>query len=125
FHSVLNNSPDMKIITGIFLLISLGMGQCYCPNSFEAIGQAGCCYYFSVKHDQYETFQEARDYCQELGELLGADVDLAEIGRSGNKCCNDIELLEAMSDKGVSYPWIGATDSSSEGTWRWVHSQEV
>ncbi|CAL4200641.1 unnamed protein product, partial [Meganyctiphanes norvegica] len=124
-HSVLNNPPEMKQLTGIIFFISLGMGHCSCPSSlFEEIGPGGCCYYFSAEHGHEAYFDEARGYCQELGALLGEDIDLTEIGTPANKCCNDVELLEAIKDKGKNI-WIGARDSASEGTWRWLHSQEV
>merc|ERR1711970_1522222 len=95
-----------------------------CPNLFEEIGT--CCYYFSADHtitNQETSWNDAESACQDLGELYGLNIHLAEVETTAGCDC-DNALLEAVRIKGVPTTWFGATDAVSEGRWVWSHTNE-
>ncbi|CAL4122984.1 unnamed protein product, partial [Meganyctiphanes norvegica] len=112
----------MAVVQLISVLLSFalaGLAQCSCPAGFEEI--SSCCYYFSSDHGVKDTWSNARDYCQELGDLLGGTVNLAEVGY--NTGCNDDMLMVTVSSKasGVG-TWFGAKDDEEEDHWVWQQS---
>ncbi|CAL4150941.1 unnamed protein product [Meganyctiphanes norvegica] len=109
----------------LLLLVSFVLAEgSSCPSAFQEVGPVGCCYYFSADFGHEVDWQEARDSCHELGEIVGKKSDLAEVGRSGNPCCNDLELMDLIRSKGQD-TWLGASDSVKEDRWVWQQSQEV
>ncbi|CAL4063133.1 unnamed protein product, partial [Meganyctiphanes norvegica] len=111
----------------VFMVISFALAEGSCPNLFDDIGN--CCFYFSHDHGMgtngiTETWSRARNYCHDLGELLGETIDLAEVGTSHGQCTEDFELMQIIGSK-VSTTWLGASDQDSEGEWVWQHSKET
>ncbi|CAL4153686.1 unnamed protein product [Meganyctiphanes norvegica] len=106
-------------VTGIIILISLGMSECSCPTGLVQISE--CCYYFSADFSLTDTWDGARTHCQELGKMFGVIMDLAEVGMD-DSCCNDLKLMETIGSRNTHYVWFGASDQESEGSWVWQHS---
>ncbi|CAL4135176.1 unnamed protein product, partial [Meganyctiphanes norvegica] len=94
--------------------------NCECPggNTFEDIG--GTCYYFSSDRGEKHTWDQSRKFCQDIGNLLELEVDLAELGSEAS-CMSDGLMMQKITKKG-EWVWLGGSDAGSENSWRWVTS---
>ncbi|CAL4073136.1 unnamed protein product, partial [Meganyctiphanes norvegica] len=109
----------------LFVLLSVTLAHGSCPDQFEEVGTGDCCFYFSNEEDYLATWSESRDYCHELGVILGnTTVDLAEVDTSSS--CNSDALMDTIysKDKGLGF-WMGGSDVMAEDTWVWQYSQEI
>merc|ERR1711915_90372 len=92
-----------------------------CPGLFEVVGET--CFYFSSDSGVTNNWQGARDYCEDLGSLLGETIALAEIGNTNTCGMTDSLLLSRIYQKG-SNVWLGASEDYTDH-WIWSHSRRT
>ncbi len=65
--------------------------------------------------DKSMTWYEAKEYCENLGGHLATITSAEE-----QTFISDVVLTSPK----MGYYWLGATDSESEGTWKWITGEE-
>ncbi|CAL4068562.1 unnamed protein product [Meganyctiphanes norvegica] len=106
----------------VSLCVVIAFASSECPSSiFEDIH--GTCYYFSSDRGERHTWQEARQFCQDIGALLDVKVDLAELDTEAS-CMSDGLMMQKIAGKGERV-WLGGTDEGSEGAWYWNSGRSI